>query len=83
LQPPTRSAIEIEVAVPGVRPIAVGIDALGDVEEVVVRPLPPLLSQLGPYAGAVLRGNGSLRLMLDAAIVSAELWKRIGAQKPL
>jgi len=77
LQSPTASAIEIEIAVPGIKPIAIGIDALGDVEEVVVRPLPPLLSQLGPYAGAVLRGNGSLRLMLDAAIVSAELCKRI------
>jgi two-component system, chemotaxis family, sensor kinase CheA len=79
LPPTTTSAIEIEIAVPGVKPIAIGIDALGEVEEVVVRPLPPILSQLGPYAGAVLRGDGSLRLMLDAAIVSGELWKRVGA----
>lgn len=78
LQSTAVSTIEIEIAVPGVKPIAIGIDAVGDVEEVVVRPLPPLLSQLGPYAGAVLRGDGSLRLMLDAAIVSAESCKRIG-----
>ncbi len=53
-----------------------GIDALDEVEEVVVRPMPPLLSQLGPYSGAVLRGDGSLRLVLDAAVISGELWSR-------
>jgi two-component system, chemotaxis family, sensor kinase CheA len=79
LQSRTPGVIELEIAVPGVQPVAVGIDALGDVEEVIVRPLPPLLSQLGPYAGAILRGDGSLRLMLDAAIVAAELWSRFNA----
>lgn len=69
-----RSEMELEIAVPGVQPIVVGVDGIGNVEEVIVRPLPPLLSALGPYAGAVLRGDGSLRLVLDAAIVSAELW---------
>lgn len=68
------ATLEIDVVVPGVQPIALGIDALGQVEDVIVRPLPPLLSQLGPFAGAVLRGDGSLRLVLDPAIVSAELW---------
>lgn len=68
--------IEIDVVVPGVQPIALGIDALGQVEDVIVRPLPPLLSQLGPFSGAVLHGDGSLRLVLDPAIVSAELWSR-------
>ncbi len=79
LQSQRPSAIELEIAVPGLQPIAVGLDALGDVEEVIVRPLPPLLSQLGPYAGAVLRGDGTLRLMLDAAVVAAELWSRCNA----
>ena len=77
LQPQSPSPLEIEIAVPGVQPIAVGVDAVGDVEEVVVRPLPALLSKLGPYAGAVLRGDGALRLMLDAAIVSARVWSHI------
>jgi two-component system chemotaxis sensor kinase CheA len=76
LEPHSGAEIELEIAVPGVQPIAVGIDGIGNVEEVIVRPLPPLLSELGPYAGAILRGNGSLRLVLDAAIVSAELWSR-------
>jgi len=68
--------VELEITVPGVQPMAVGIDGIGNVEEVIVRPLPPLLSELGPYSGAVVRGDGSLRLVLDAAVVSAELCSR-------
>jgi len=69
--------MELDIAVPGVQSVAVGIDALLDVEEVVVRPIPPLFSNYGPYAGAVLRGDGSLRLMLDAAVIAAQLWSRL------
>ena len=46
--------------------VALGIDAVGLTEEVLVRPLSPLLAGLGPYAGAVVRGDGSIRLVLDA-----------------
>jgi two-component system, chemotaxis family, sensor kinase CheA len=73
----TPSVMELDIAVPGVQSVPVGIDALGDVEEVVVRPLPPLFADSGPYAGAVLRGDGTLRLVLDAAVVAAKLWSRI------
>ena len=72
------SAMELEICVPGVQAVAVGIDTLGEVEEVVVRPLPALLAERGPYAGAVLRGDGTLRVVLDAAIVTAQLWSRLG-----
>ena len=77
IQPPTPSAMELDIAVPGVQSVAVGIDALGDVEEVVVRPLPSLFANAGPYAGAVLRGDGTLRLVLDAAVIAAQLWSRL------
>ena len=73
-----KSAMELEICVPGVQPIGVGIDAIGDVEEVVVRPLPSLLASRGPYAGAILRGDGKLKLVLDAAVVAAELWSHSG-----
>ncbi len=73
----TPSVMELDISVPGVQSVPVGIDALGDVEEVVVRPLPPLFADCGPYAGAVLRGDGTLRLVLDAAVVAAQLWSRI------
>jgi two-component system chemotaxis sensor kinase CheA len=52
-------------------PIALGIDAVGRTEEVLVRPLSPLVAGLGPYAGAVARGNAGLRLALDAFAVGA------------
>ena len=77
IQRQTPSAMELDIAVPGVQSVAVGIDALGDVEEVVVRPLPPLFSNCGPYAGAVLRGDGTLRLVLDAAVIAAQLWSHL------
>lgn len=47
-------------------PYAVGIDAVGRTEHVLIRPLTPLLSTMGPYAGAVIRDDGSLRLVIDA-----------------
>ncbi|HVJ90015.1 MAG TPA: hypothetical protein VM580_09435, partial [Labilithrix sp.] len=44
---------------------SVGVDAVGATEEVLVRQLSPLLSGIGPYAGAIVRGDGSIRLALD------------------
>jgi chemotaxis protein histidine kinase CheA len=47
-------------------PFSVGIDTVGRTEYVLIRPLTPLLSTMGPYAGAVVREDGSLRLVIDA-----------------
>jgi two-component system chemotaxis sensor kinase CheA len=47
-------------------PVRVGVDRVGWMEEVLVRPLSPLVAGLGPYAGAIVRGDGSLRLAIDA-----------------
>jgi two-component system, chemotaxis family, sensor kinase CheA len=44
---------------------SVGVDAVGQTEEVLVRQLSPLLWGIGPYAGAIVRGDGSIRLALD------------------
>jgi two-component system chemotaxis sensor kinase CheA len=44
---------------------SVGVDAIGNTEEVLVRQLSPLLWGIGPYAGAIVRGDGSIRLALD------------------
>jgi hypothetical protein len=55
----------------------VRVDRLGRTEELLVRPLGPLVSGLGPFAGAIVRGDGSLRLAIDAfAIVprARALW---------
>jgi two-component system, chemotaxis family, sensor kinase CheA len=47
-------------------PASIGVDAVGQAEELVVRPLGPLVAGLGPFAGVIVRGDGSLRFALDA-----------------
>lgn len=69
-----RPPLVLELVIPGLKPLGVGIDELGDFEEVSVRPLPPLLANAGPYAGAVLEGDGRLCLVLDAPLVAARAW---------
>ncbi len=69
--------LTLEVVVPGVQALALGIDALGDAEEVAVRPLPPLLATVGPFAGVVVRGDGSLCLVLDSTLLTAQAWSAV------
>ena len=47
-------------------PACVGVDAVGQAELLLVRPLGPLVAGLGPFAGVIVRGDGSLRFALDA-----------------
>jgi two-component system chemotaxis sensor kinase CheA len=46
-------------------PVAIGVDAVKRTEELLVRTLGPLVAGLGPFAGAIVRGDGSLRLAID------------------
>lgn len=46
-------------------PVRVGVDAIGVTEEQLIRPLTPLVAAMGPFAGAIVRGDGSLRIALD------------------
>jgi chemotaxis protein histidine kinase CheA len=57
--------VDLEVGLETTSLLAIGIDAVGTTEEVLVRELSPLLRGLGPFAGAIVRGDGSLRLALD------------------
>jgi two-component system chemotaxis sensor kinase CheA len=41
------------------------VDAVLDQQEIVVKPLPRLLSQIGAFAGATLLGDGRVALILD------------------
>jgi two-component system chemotaxis sensor kinase CheA len=57
--------VDLEVGLETEERLTIGIDAVGITEEVLVRELSPLLRSMGPFAGAVVRGDGSLRLALD------------------
>jgi hypothetical protein len=67
-------ALAVELSIHGVQTISIGIESVGRVEETHVRPIPRLVAVTGPYAGAVLRSDGSLRLVLDAALLAAGAW---------
>ncbi|MBL8612237.1 MAG: hypothetical protein JNL38_33150, partial [Myxococcales bacterium] len=63
----SRYAVVVDVGRDGAPdPLAVGVDEVRAMERVLVRPLTPILATLGPYSGVVLRGDGSLRLAVDA-----------------
>ena len=47
------------------------VDAVSDTEEIVVKPLGPLLEGAGCYAGATIMGDGGIALIIDVAGVAA------------
>jgi two-component system, chemotaxis family, sensor kinase CheA len=61
-----RPAFAIELAAPDAAPpFKVGVDSVGIAEEVLVRALSPTLAGIGPYAGGIVRGDGSVRFAID------------------
>jgi two-component system chemotaxis sensor kinase CheA len=64
------------------QPVAVGVDAVGRTEELLVRPLGPLVAGLGPFAGAIVRGDGSLRLAIDAWAIAPRARAMAAAVSP-
>lgn len=71
---PEAAAVALELTVYGVTPIRVGLDGVGEIEQVALRALPDLIAERGPYGGAVLRSDGTLHLALDAPLVAARAW---------
>ncbi len=71
---PRAAAVSLELTVYGIAPIRIGLDAVGEIEQVGLRALPELIAARGPYGGAVLRSDGSLHLALDAPLVAARAW---------
>jgi len=64
--------LEIVLAIYGVEPVRLGIDRAGGLEEVTLRPIPRAIAEAGPYGGAILRSDGSLRLSLDVPRLLAQ-----------
>jgi chemotaxis protein histidine kinase CheA len=66
----TRAAYAVDLDLQGddqpQAPVAIGVDAVKRTEELLVRRLGPLVAGLGPFAGAIVRGDGSLRLAILA-----------------
>jgi chemotaxis protein histidine kinase CheA len=71
---PPKAALELRIA--SAQPLTLGVDEVGEIEEVAIRPIPDLIARAGPYTGAVLRPDGSLALVLDAALLAARAWCR-------
>lgn len=57
--------IDLDLGASRAERLSVGVDAVGTTEEVLVRKLSPLLRGLGPFVGAIVRGDGSVRLAID------------------
>jgi two-component system chemotaxis sensor kinase CheA len=74
LDPPHKAALSVELKVHGVEPIWLGVDGFGALEEASLRSIPKLVTDIGPYTGAILKRDGSLRLALDAPLVAARAW---------
>lgn len=64
------------------------VDGLADPEEIVVKPLSPVLKNIGLYSGATVLGNAELALILDPGAIAAMAGVRLsedalrGAAKP-
>jgi hypothetical protein len=85
--PRSRAAYAVDLELQGgdapEQPIAVGVDAVGRTEELLVRPLGPLVVGLGPFGGAIVRGDGSLRLAIDAWAIAPRARAMAATVSPL
>ena len=61
----SRRAHQLAVLRTGTRLFALAVDAIGNAQEIVVKPLDSVLSGLAGYAGATVMGDGSVALILD------------------
>jgi chemotaxis protein histidine kinase CheA len=66
--------LALELKLHGVDPIRLGVDRVSASEEACLRPLPRIIAASGPFAGAILRSDGSLHMCLDPALVAARAW---------
>jgi two-component system chemotaxis sensor kinase CheA len=81
-RPSEPGRLELELIVLDAAAIRIGIDRVHTIELVSLRSLPPRIAASGPFAGAVLRPDGSLVLALDGPSLAARArLLRGGAQR--
>lgn len=78
----TALAVELDLGDDADDGLAVGVDEVLAREDVLVRALSPLVWGMGPFAGAVVRGDGTVRLALDAHAIAPRA-RAIGRVAPL
>ncbi|MGA2249771.1 chemotaxis protein CheW [Terracidiphilus sp.] len=59
------------------------VDGLADPEEIVVKPLSPVLKDIGLYSGATVLGNGDLALILDPGAIAAKAGVAMRAEEQI
>lgn len=70
-RPSDPARLELELIVLDAEPIRIGVDRALTIDLASLRALPPRIASSGPFAGAVLRPDGSLVLALDGPSLGA------------
>ena len=69
-----QAPVSVELRVDGALPVSVGVEQVVAVESVAIRSVPSLIALSGPFSGAVLRPDGTLKLALDVPLLAARAW---------
>jgi two-component system chemotaxis sensor kinase CheA len=77
-------AVDLEVRdeADEVQMVTIGVDAIGRTEDLLLRPLSPLVATLGPFAGAIVRGDGSLHLAIDVDALAPRVRNLASGARP-
>jgi two-component system chemotaxis sensor kinase CheA len=67
------SSVAVEFDGAGDERLSVAVDSVGPAQELLVRPVSPLVSRYGPYSGVVVRSDGTPRLLVDLVRLSPRL----------
>src|SRR3546814_18372125 len=67
------------VEIGGIGRVALMVDIVHDQEEIVIKPVSPLIGAAGIYSGATVLGSGEAALVLDLPAIAALLEVTAGA----
>jgi two-component system chemotaxis sensor kinase CheA len=69
-----QAPLAVELRIEGALPLSIGVEQASGVESVAIRSVPSLIALAGPFAGAVLKPDGQLKLVLDVPLLAARAW---------